>query len=431
HTARWLARAGADHLLLLSRSGAEAPGAQALRDELTALGARVTFSACDVSDREALARVIATVPDEHPLTAVVHTAAVLDDALLDALTPRQIERVLRVKALGAHHLDELTRGMDLSAFVLFSSATAVLGAPGQANYAPGNAYLDALAGRRRAAGLPATSIAWGLWAGDGIAGDGAARTVERHGLLPMAPELAVDALRQALDRDETQLVVCRGDWAALAALRPHPLLEALTGATPADRAAPDPDHQPVGLQQELAKAATEHDRRRLLLRFVRTQVAEVQGGRSADAVDVHRGFKEQGFDSLTTVELRNRLNRRTGLTLPTTVVFDHPTPQALADLLHERLAPADAADATDALDPAAGARPELAAQLDRLEALLAALPPNAPERADATARLLDLAAGAPDPTAGHTGPDDDVTATLSTATDDELIDFIGKELGIS
>ncbi|MFD4509083.1 type I polyketide synthase [Streptomyces sp. NPDC058457] len=431
HTARWLARAGADHLLLLSRSGADAPVAQALRDELTALGARVTFSACDVGDREALARVIASVPEEHPLTAVVHTAAVLDDALLDALTPRQIERVLRVKALGAHHLDELTRDLDLSAFVLFSSATAVLGAPGQANYAPGNAYLDALAGRRRAAGLPATSIAWGLWAGDGIAGDGAARTVERHGLLPMAPELAVDALRQALDRDENQLVVCRADWAALAALRPHPLLEALTGATAADRAAPDPDHQPNGLRQELAKAANEHDRRRLLLRFVWTQVAEVQGGRSADTVDVHRGFKEQGFDSLTTVELRNRLNRRTGLTLPTTVVFDHPTPQALADLLHERLAPADAPDASDAPGPAAGARADLAAQLDRLEALLAALPPDAPERADATARLLDLAAGAPAPRAGHAGPDDDVTATLSTATDDELIDFIGKELGIS
>ncbi|MFJ4617067.1 SDR family NAD(P)-dependent oxidoreductase [Streptomyces sp. NPDC088812] len=427
HTARWLARKGAGHLLLLSRRGDEAPAAAALRDELTALGARVTFAACDVSDRAALARVIGSVPPEHPLTAVVHTAAVLDDALLDALTPERLEGVLRVKAAGARHLDELTRDLDLTAFVLFSSATGVLGTPGQANYAPGNAYLDALALQRRAAGLPATSVSWGLWAGEGIAGDEAARRTERHGLLPMDPELAVAALQQALDRDETHLVVCRGDWAALAALRAHPLLEALTGGPTAD-SAPQPDERPDGLRAELAAATGEQDRRRLLLRFVRTQVAEVQGGRPADSVDVHRGFKEQGFDSLTTVELRNRLNRRTGLSLPTTVVFDHPTPQAVADLLYERLAPAEAA--------AGGAARELRAHLDRLEALLTTLPPDGPERADAAARLAALATDGPNGADGtapadRTGPGGDVSAALSAATDDELMDFIGKELGIS
>ncbi|MET8825645.1 type I polyketide synthase [Streptomyces sp. NPDC004610] len=382
HTALRLARQGADHLLLLSRRGPDAPGATALRDELTALGARVTLAACDVADRAALARVIAAVPPEHPLTAVLHTAAVLDDAPLDALTPARLDRVLRVKAVGARHLDDLTRDLDLSAFVLFSSATGVLGTPGQANYAPGNAYLDALAQRRRAAGLPATSISWGLWAGDGIAGQDSGR-VARRGLLPMAPEGALRALRRALDRDETHLVVCRADWPALAALRAHPLLEELTAQGPdAEPGTGEPEPR-AGLATELAAARDEHERRRLLLRFVRTQVAEVQGGRSADSVDIHRGFKAQGFDSLTTVELRNRLNRHTGLNLPTTVVFDHPTPRALADLLYERLAP----------EP----KPE-------------------PEAAVEAESAVDPG---------------DVSDALSAATDDELMDFIGKELGIA
>ncbi|MFJ8492653.1 type I polyketide synthase [Streptomyces sp. NPDC094038] len=420
HTARRLAHRGADHLLLLSRRGGGTPAADELRDELTALGARVTFAACDVSDRDALARVIAAVPGEHPLTAVVHTAAVLDDALLDALTPERLDRVLRVKAAGARNLDELTRGLDLSAFVLFSSATALTGTPGQANYAPGNAYLDALAHRRRAAGLPATSVSWGLWAGEGIAGDEGARRTERYGLLPMAPELAVTALEQALDDDETHLVVCRADWPALAALRPHPLLEELTGGTEAGHA-PDSGPEPSGIREEVTAAATEQDRRKLLLRFVRTQVGEVQGGRPAESVDIHRGFKQQGFDSLTSVELRNRLNQRTGLNLPTTVVFDHPTPHALAELLYERLAPADGPH-------------ELTAQLDRLEVLLADVPPDDPQLAAATARLAALAgAAAPAaPTAsGSSTQDADIAAGLSAATDDELMDFIGKELGIS
>ncbi|MEU9336960.1 type I polyketide synthase [Streptomyces sp. NPDC048290] len=389
HTARALARDGADHLLLIGRRGPDAPGAAALRDELTSLGARVTLTACDLTDRAALAAVIAAVPPEHPLTAVFHTAAVLDDAPLDALTPARLDRVLRVKALGARHLDDLTRDLPLNAFVLFSSATAVLGTPGQANYAPGNAYLDALAHRRRAAGLPATSLSWGLWAGDGIAGPDGSRLIARRGLLPMAPEDALRALRRALDGDETHVVVCRADWAALAALRAHPLLEALVPAPPetAPQAVPQ-----AGLAAELAAARDGQERRRLLLRFVRTQVAEVQGGRAADAVDVHRGFKAQGFDSLTTVELRNRINRHTGLTLPTTVVFDHPTPHALADLLYERLAPAET---------------------------------EQPGETGETGQLGESGAtGAPGETA-------DVPTALSAATDDELMDFIGKELGIS
>ncbi|MGW0858438.1 SDR family NAD(P)-dependent oxidoreductase, partial [Streptomyces sp. NPDC002690] len=423
HTAAWLARKGARHLLLVSRRGGDAPGADALRDELTALGARVTFAACDVSDRGALAGVLAAVPAEHPLTAVVHTAAVLDDALIDALTPERADRVLRVKALGARHLDELTRELPLSAFVLFSSVTGIAGTPGQGNYAPGNSYLDALAHTRRAAGLPATSVSWGQWAGDGIAGDEGAHRNARGGLLPMDPHIAVHVLEQALDRDETHLVVSRADWQTLAAARSHPLLAELTTA-PADAGADSPEEpERIGLAAELAGAASDQERHRLLLRFVTTQVGEVQGGRPAGSVEIHRGFKEQGFDSLTTVELRNRINRHTGLNLPTTAVFDHPTPYALAELLHERLVPTDREEQ--------GAVRELGSHIDRLEALFAALPPDGPERERAAARLTALAATGrhePEPAGNDHG---DVAAGLSSATDDELMDFIGKELGIS
>ncbi|MEV7597321.1 type I polyketide synthase [Kitasatospora sp. NPDC089797] len=424
HTARWLARRGAEHLLLVSRRGAAAPGAADLAAELTALGAGgVSFAALDVADRAALARLLAELPDGLPLTAVVHTAAVLDDATLHELTVAQLDRVLRVKALGARHLDELTRGLDLEAFVLFSSAAALTGLPGQGNYAPGNAYLDALALHRRAAGLPATSISWGLWAGEGIADPAAARQSRRSGHLPMDPGTALAALDRALAESVPHLLVAAVDWPALAAVRPHPLLAELlpaaTGSRTADPTA-GPTSDPTAGPTDDARLRAEltplppAERRAQLLRRVRAEAAAVLGRRDGDTVAPLRGFRDQGFDSIATVELRNRLSRLTGLRLPATLVFDHPTPEALADRLVERL------DLPSPADTGTGGT--LLAELDRLERLFAALDPDDPDRDQVLDRLGALAG---------VRRDSGIGAGLAAASDDELLDFIGRELGIS
>ncbi|MEC3917833.1 SDR family NAD(P)-dependent oxidoreductase [Nocardia sp. CDC160] len=315
HTARWLAADGAEHLVLVSRRGPAAPGATELAAELRALGAQVSVLACDVTDRAALAEVIAALP---ALDAVVHTAAVLDDGLVDALTVERVDRVLRVKARAAWDLHELTADRKLSAFVLFSSLAGVVGTPGQGNYAPGNAYLDALAEYRRARGLPATAIAWGPWAGEGMAESGIGETARRHGVPELDPTLAVAALREALETGETTLTVAEIDWArfgvAFTATRPSPLLADLIPATAPAPAAP-----------ELGTAS--------LLDVVRRQVAAVLGYADAESVSATKAFKDLGLDSVTSVDLRNRLVAATGRRLSATAVFDYPTPRALAEFL--------------------------------------------------------------------------------------------------
>nr|WP_162890126.1 type I polyketide synthase [Streptomyces olivoreticuli] len=344
HVARWLARNGAERLVLVSRRGPAAEGAEELRTELTALGVRVTVAACDAGDRDALAGLLAGVPD---LTAVVHTAGVLDDGVLDALTPERFETVLRAKAEAARHLHELTVGMDLSAFVLFSSFTGAVGAAGQANYAAANAYLDALAEQRRAAGLPATSIAWGPWADGGMA-DAVAERWRRHGLPAMSPELAVDAMHQAVRRSLACPVVADVDWEsfarATADVRPSRLLDGLfdvrRSVTGTDSAA----DAGTSLRQRLAGlSGTEQGR--LLVELVRTHVAAVLGHSKAETVETGRAFKELGFDSLASVTLRNRLNAATGLRLPSTLLFDHPTVVAVARHLRTEALGADTASA--------------------------------------------------------------------------------------
>ncbi|SCF06779.1 Acyl transferase domain-containing protein [Micromonospora chokoriensis] len=329
---------GVTRLLLTSRRGSAAPGAAELRAELVGLGAEVDLVACDVSDRDALAGVLAQIPAEHPLTAVVHTAGVLDDATVEALTPEQLGRVLRPKVDAAWHLHELTRDMTLSAFVVYSSIAGLLGAAGQANYAGANAFLDALTHHRRAGGLPAVSLAWGLWEqATGISGhldETDLKRVARYGLLPLATPDALRLFDAALDTDAALLAVTRWDLPALRA-REEALPPLVRGLLP-------PRQQTVAdvgvpLARRLA-GLSPAERDQLLRELVFGRVAAVLGHTGADRIAPDRSFQELGFDSLTAVELRNQLNKATGLRLPSTLVFDHPTPADLVGHLAAELA---------------------------------------------------------------------------------------------
>ncbi|MEV0643008.1 type I polyketide synthase [Streptomyces sp. NPDC050619] len=343
HVARRLAKAGAPHLVLAGRRGPDAPGAGALREELTGLGARVTLAACDVADREQLGELLAAIPDDLPLTAVVHTAGLVDDGVLDRLTPARFGTVFRAKAASALLLDELTRDRDLEVFALFSSATALVGNPGQANYAAANAALDALAERRRAEGLPATSIAWGVWGGGGMAGGAAAEeAMRRVGIEPMDPELAAEMLcRLVAESHPTALVagLATDAFASPAAGRPRALLRGLPGHDRPQGAASERTAEPAGaLRDRLAKLPPAR-RTEAVLDLVLARAAAVLGHRDPAAIGAERLFRDLGVDSLGAVELRNQLTAATGLPLAATLVFDHPTPLALAQHLTERLAP--------------------------------------------------------------------------------------------
>ncbi|MEV5985183.1 SDR family NAD(P)-dependent oxidoreductase [Streptomyces sp. NPDC052051] len=342
---------GARQIRLISRRGPEAPGADVLVRELAQLGAEATVTACDVADRPAVAAVLAEIPDAHPLTAVIHAAGTLEDAALDSLTASQMEAVLRPKADAAWHLHELTQHLDLSAFVLFSSVAGVLGNPGQANYGAANAYLDALARRRRASGLAGTSLAWGPWeAQDGMAGGLTARERERiaaTGVVPLSDDEGLAAFDAGLDGPHTSLVPVRIDRKRLTAHwttngRP-PLFQRLLRQI-APRRAVARSEAKGGLAQELA-ALGQEERIRHLTELVCGEAAAVLGHADRSAVDPERAFREIGFDSLSGVELRNRLNTRTGQRLPATLVFDHPTPAVLAAYLHTTLVGEDEATA--------------------------------------------------------------------------------------
>ncbi|WTW58970.1 SDR family NAD(P)-dependent oxidoreductase (plasmid) [Streptomyces sp. NBC_00012] len=343
--ARWLARNGAARLVLVSRSGNDAPGAAELVAELTGLGTEVTVAACDAADRDALAALLTSLPADEPLTAVVHTAGVLDDGMLASMTPEQVVKVLRPKVDAGLNLHELTRDLDLSAFVLFSSLAATFGNAGQGAYAAGNAFLDALAADRRAHGLPATSIGWGAWAGAGMAADPVvAERVRSGGMPPLPPEQAMAALRQAVEHGAAHLVVADVDWARFAPTLLASGRSAFIGELPEVRALPASDAAPKSAEQgtEALRArlsgasAGEHEQ--ILLALVSGQAAAVLGHTSTEAVQPSRAFRDLGFDSLTAVELRNLLGSSTGLALPATLVFDYPTPLVLARHLRDELA---------------------------------------------------------------------------------------------
>jgi candicidin polyketide synthase FscB len=431
HVARHLVAAhGLRHLLLVSRRGPDAPGAGELQAELAALGADVSIVACDLGDRDAVDALVAGVPDAHPLTAVVHAAGVVDDAIVAFLRPEQLDAVLAAKADAAIHLHEATRHLDLGGFVLFSSIGGIVGGPGQGSYAAANAVLDALAQHRRARGLPAVSLAWGPWAdGEGMAArlDRAAQgRVARSGLRPLATDQALALLDTATTLDDALLAPVALDPGALRARSgpvPH-LLRGLirrsrgrTGRTAvADPATPGSSPAGEALRRELA-GVPDAEREHRLVHLVRSHVAAVLGHPGPEAVDPDRGFLDIGFDSLTAVELRNQLVAASGLVLPPTVVFDHPDVTALARNLGTRLRDTDP---SRPLTPAEA--------LDQLEAALAATATEAgdPSRAVTVERLTSLLRALQGRDAGDVLD----AGQLEDATDDEMFTLIDRQLGV-
>ncbi|MEV4483692.1 type I polyketide synthase [Micromonospora coxensis] len=347
HLARWAARRGAAHVLLASRRGPDAPGAAELEAELTDLGARVTVARCDVTDRAQVAALLAAAPDDAPVTAVLHTAAVLDDGIVDTATAQRLHTVAAPKCAAAVHLDELTRDLDLDAFVLFSSVAGTTGNAGQGAYGAANAFLDALAERRRAEGLPALSVAWGAWRGAGLPADNerAQQRLRRGGMVGMDPELAVEALARALRRDDATTLIADIDWArfapAFTLVRPSPLIADLAEVREAARRLAEESTEreadtPSALARRLA-GLSPAERSATLLELVRQCAATALGYGAADDVPADRPFRDLGLDSLTAVDMRNFLATATDLRLPATLAFDYPNPTVLAAHLGELL----------------------------------------------------------------------------------------------
>ncbi|MFJ8630359.1 SDR family NAD(P)-dependent oxidoreductase [Streptomyces sp. NPDC093568] len=416
---------GIRHLLLAGRRGPDAPGAAELRAELEGLGARVTLAAADVGDPDDVAALVAGVPAEHPLTAVVHTAGLLDDGVLDAQSPDRFDAVLRPKADAAWHLHRATLDLDLDAFVTYSSTAGVVGSPGQANYAAANAFLDALAQHRAATGRPGHSLAWGPWAHasgmTGGLGEDHIRRMNRSGTPPLEPELGLALFDAATARDDARPVLMRTAARAGAALPfPGPVPPVLRGLIGGRRTAAG-RNRAAELTARL-DGLRPQERTRHLTDLVRAEAASVLGHDTPERIGAGEEFSRLGFDSLTSVELRNRLAAVTGLRMPATLVFDHPTPQAVADHLAERLGRGRA--------PAAGA---LHTELDRLDAALAGalagdgLDPAA--RTGTAARLRALLARITDDGGERQGANDDVRERIGAASPEDLIAFIDSEIG--
>ncbi|MFE1929451.1 SDR family NAD(P)-dependent oxidoreductase, partial [Streptomyces sp. NPDC059474] len=415
---------GVGHLLLVSRSGPEATGADELADRLTELGAEVRIAAADVTDPDAVATLVAGVDPAHPLTGVVHAAGVLDDAVLTTQTPERLARVWRPKATAAAHLHAATAELPLSLFVMFSSTAGTLGASGQSNYAAANAYCDALAARRRALGLPGLSVAWGLWAdASGMTGhleEADRARMAQSGIGAMSSERALGLLDAAVRHGHHHLIAIDLDVRALAgqpALTLPAPLRALTGGGTARRTAATarPHTDWAG---HLAALPLE-EQRRTLLSLVLTHAAAALGHSDPGRIQTERGFLELGFDSLTAIELRNRLTAVTGLRLATTLIFDHPNPAALAAHLHTELAPED----VDPLAPMLG-------EIDRMESALLSVARDEAAREALLGRLRSTLSklGALHGDGTEEGP---AAGRIQDATADEIFQFIDQDLGRS
>ncbi|MCS0603080.1 SDR family NAD(P)-dependent oxidoreductase [Streptomyces sp. LP11] len=408
---------GVRRLLLAGRRGPDAPGADELRAQLEELGAEVILARCDAADRADLAALL----DRHRIRAVVHAAGVVDNGVLATLDAGKVDRVLRPKVDAAWNLHELTRDRDLSAFVLLSSTAGLLVGGGQANYAAANTFLDGLAAHRRSLGLPAVSLAYGLWSGTGGLSDGIdaadLERLRRLGLPALTPAQGLRTFDAGLGAEDAVVVPVRLDTSAVRA-RPDGVPALLRGLVrPARRrgAGPAPGAAGDSWRDRLAPLS-DAERDRVLLELVRVHVAGVLGHPSPGAVDPGRAFQEMGFDSLAAVELRNLLAGATGLTLPATLVFDQPTPLALAAHLKTALVPGPADLTRSALT-----------DLDRVEAALHALPDQDGSHARVTARLEALLRTWQDTRERPGAPE--APEDFRDASDDELFARIDNELG--
>ncbi|MFE6895236.1 SDR family NAD(P)-dependent oxidoreductase, partial [Streptomyces sp. NPDC057694] len=433
--ARWLAAEGAEHLVLTGRRGADAPGAEQLRDELAATGTRVTLAACDVADRKAVAALLDELAaDGQTVRAVLHAAGVADLTSLADTGPEAFAAGVAAKVDGALNLTELLDHDELDAFVLFSSIAGVWGSGDHGAYAAANAFLNALAEHNRAHGIPTTSLAWGVWDAFGVEGAGGISEavdldqLHRRGLPLIDPELGLTALQRALDRDETVLTVAPVAWQRFfplfSAARRRPLFEDLPQiralSTPTPPAA-GPRAESVPGNSGLADLPIA-DRDSTLLALVRGEAASVLGYQRPDQLDPDRALRDVGFDSLTAMELRNRLATATGLTLPAALVFDHPTPLAIAAYLKSALYGPDAGDDSSVLS-----------DLEALSQRLADIDPDTNTRLEITLRLRSLLTRWSEPDGGRTAAET-ATATsaaaLEEASVDEVLAFIDTELGI-
>ncbi|MER6417064.1 SDR family NAD(P)-dependent oxidoreductase, partial [Streptomyces humidus] len=419
HVARRMAAAGAGHLVLVGRRGADAPGAAELTAELTEAGARVTVAAVDVTDRQALADLLAKLAaDGDPVRTVVHAAGVNGFGALAETTLDDFGAVVSAKAAGAAHLDALLGDTPLDAFIVFSSIAGVWGSGSQSAYSAANAYLDALALRRRGQGRTATSVAWGAWAGGGMVDAGSAPQLRRQGIETVRPELMLTALDRALTGGQSGLVVAHIDWkrfhAAFTAPRPSALLRDVPEVrriAAAEARARRADLATAGSLRERLGGLEESAQNGVLLDLVLAETAVVLGHQDAHAIHPDRAFQELGFDSLTAVELRNKLSAATGLRLPATLLFDHPAPAVLVTHLREALAPEGGPAVHRAV-----------AEAERLRAALASVPDDRAVRAQVTAVLQVLLAKWSPDTAQDEADDD-----LDSVTDDEVFDIIDNE----
>ncbi|WP_268987374.1 SDR family NAD(P)-dependent oxidoreductase [Streptomyces radicis] len=449
--ARWLAAEGAEHLVLTGRRGPAAPGATELAAELRAAGARVTVEPCDVADRDALRALLERLADrDETPTTVIHAAGVADLTTVEATGPDAFARGMAAKADGARHLLELLDPERLDALVLFSSIAGVWGTSEHASYAAANAYLDALAAHHRALGVPVTSVAWGVWnAFPGAEGSDAGRggimetadpaLLHRRGIGLIEPGLGLAALRRALDRDETAVSVAPMDWKRFfplfSAARPRPLFHdlppvaALRAEAPADPAEPNaPGDGLPGLSEVLGLAGA--DREEALLGLVRGVAADVLGHDTPERVKAEQAFRGIGFDSLTALELRDRLGAATGLRLPAALVYDHPTPLAIARHLADQLPGGEGQNGN-------GTGGTLLNDLDRFAERLTATTPEGDTRLRATVRLRSLletltgtGTGIGSGTGTGGGHDaDDIVAGLEAASADAVMAFIDDEFG--